>query len=134
MKVLERFLALALVAALPACSTGLRAEPVVTHFGLIPQGRAVAGSPTAFVIVALDASTGKEAWVYAPDPVAGIITNRGINYWESKDRADRRLVPNTISLVAAGAVQREGFERRQLTVGPHHVVIRDLDCGGTAGI
>ena len=43
-------------------------------------------------IVALDASTGKEVWVYAPDPAAGIITNRGINYWESKDRADRRLL------------------------------------------
>ena len=43
-------------------------------------------------IVALGASTGKEVWVYAPDPAAGIITNRGINYWESKDRADRRLL------------------------------------------
>ena len=43
-------------------------------------------------IVALDASTGKELWVYAPDPAASIITNRGINYWESKDRTDRRLL------------------------------------------
>ena len=43
-------------------------------------------------IVALDAATGKEIWTYAPDPPAAIITNRGINYWESKDRTDRRLL------------------------------------------
>ena len=43
-------------------------------------------------IVALDAATGKEIWTYTPDPPATIITNRGINYWESQDRADRRLL------------------------------------------
>jgi quinoprotein glucose dehydrogenase len=43
-------------------------------------------------IVALEAATGKEIWTYTPDPPATIITNRGINYWESKDRADRRLL------------------------------------------
>jgi quinoprotein glucose dehydrogenase len=43
-------------------------------------------------IVALDARTGKELWTHTPDPPATIITNRGINYWESKDRADRRLL------------------------------------------
>jgi quinoprotein glucose dehydrogenase len=43
-------------------------------------------------IVALDAATGKEAWVYAPEPAPSIITNRGITYWESKDRSDRRLL------------------------------------------
>jgi len=43
-------------------------------------------------LVALNAATGKEIWTYAPDPAPGIITNRGINYWESKDRADRRLL------------------------------------------
>jgi quinoprotein glucose dehydrogenase len=43
-------------------------------------------------IVALDAGTGKEVWTYTPDPPAAIITNRGINYWESKDRTDRRLL------------------------------------------
>jgi glucose dehydrogenase len=43
-------------------------------------------------IVALDARTGKEVWTYAPDPVAKIITNRGINYWESEDHTDRRLL------------------------------------------
>jgi glucose dehydrogenase len=43
-------------------------------------------------IVALDASTGKEIWTCAPEPNTTIITNRGINYWESRDRADRRLL------------------------------------------
>jgi quinoprotein glucose dehydrogenase len=43
-------------------------------------------------VVALEAGTGKEIWTYTPDPPATIITNRGINYWESKDRADRRLL------------------------------------------
>jgi quinoprotein glucose dehydrogenase len=43
-------------------------------------------------IVALGASTGKEVWSYSPGPETKIITNRGINYWESKDRSDRRLL------------------------------------------
>jgi quinoprotein glucose dehydrogenase len=43
-------------------------------------------------IVALDARTGKEIWIYTPDPAARIITSRGINYWESKDHSDRRLL------------------------------------------
>jgi len=40
-------------------------------------------------IVALDATTGKQIWSH---PVDGAPTNRGINYWESKDRSDRRLI------------------------------------------
>ncbi len=43
-------------------------------------------------IVALEASTGKEIWTYQPDTDTKIITNRGINYWESKDRTERRLL------------------------------------------
>jgi len=43
-------------------------------------------------IVALDASTGKETWTHASGPEIKIITNRGINYWESKDRSERRLL------------------------------------------
>jgi quinoprotein glucose dehydrogenase len=39
--------------------------------------------------VALDAATGKEVWVH---PNTGAIGTRGANYWESKDRADRRLL------------------------------------------
>jgi quinoprotein glucose dehydrogenase len=43
-------------------------------------------------IVALDASTGKEIWTHSSGPEIKIITNRGINYWESRDRSDRRLL------------------------------------------
>jgi glucose dehydrogenase len=43
-------------------------------------------------IVAIDASTGKEIWTHTSGPEIRIITNRGINYWESKDRSDRRLL------------------------------------------
>ena len=41
------------------------------------------------VIVALDATTGKEIWTH---PAEGRPTKRGYNYWESKDRTDRRLI------------------------------------------
>ena len=43
-------------------------------------------------IVALDAATGREIWAHPADPGTTIITNRGMNYWESKDRSDRRLL------------------------------------------
>ena len=43
-------------------------------------------------LVALDAATGRELWSSAPDPDIKVITNRGFNYWESKDRLDRRLL------------------------------------------
>lgn len=43
-------------------------------------------------VVALDAASGKELWSYSPGADTKVITNRGINYWQSKDRADRRLL------------------------------------------
>jgi quinoprotein glucose dehydrogenase len=43
-------------------------------------------------IVALDAGTGSEIWTYTPSSAFKIVTNRGINYWESRDRTDRRLL------------------------------------------
>jgi quinoprotein glucose dehydrogenase len=43
-------------------------------------------------IVALDAGTGKEIWTHATDAKEAHITNRGIDYWESVDRSDRRLL------------------------------------------
>ena len=39
-------------------------------------------------LVALDAVTGRELWVH---PFQGPVASRGMNYWESKDRSDRRL-------------------------------------------
>ncbi len=41
-------------------------------------------------ILALDATTGKQIWSHPV--VNGTPTSRGINYWESKDRSDRRLI------------------------------------------
>jgi quinoprotein glucose dehydrogenase len=43
-------------------------------------------------IVALDAATGKEIWTHPTDPNTTLITNRGIDYWESADGSDRRLL------------------------------------------
>jgi quinoprotein glucose dehydrogenase len=40
-------------------------------------------------LVALDAATGKELWIHANLPG---LTTRGISYWGSKDRKDRRLI------------------------------------------
>lgn len=45
-------------------------------------------------LVALDAATGKELWVHrfaAAGRFSGIAGQRGANYWESKDRSDRRI-------------------------------------------
>lgn len=45
-------------------------------------------------LVAVDAATGKEVWTYAfpsGGRFSGITGQRGANYWESKDRSDRRL-------------------------------------------
>jgi quinoprotein glucose dehydrogenase len=50
-------------------------------------------------LVALDATTGKQLWVHtfptaggAPSRFGGIAGQRGANYWESKDRSDRRIL------------------------------------------
>ncbi|MEZ5401278.1 MAG: pyrroloquinoline quinone-dependent dehydrogenase [Bryobacteraceae bacterium] len=43
-------------------------------------------------IVALDAATGRELWAHAAEPGTKVITNRGINYWQSKDGSESRLL------------------------------------------
>jgi quinate dehydrogenase (quinone) len=43
--------------------------------------------PAAFV--ALNAATGEEIW---RSPLEGQVGSRGMNYWESEDRSDRRLI------------------------------------------
>lgn len=43
-------------------------------------------------IVALDAATGKERWAYSPGADTTAITHRGMNYWESQDRKERRIL------------------------------------------
>jgi quinoprotein glucose dehydrogenase len=51
-------------------------------------------------IAALDALTGKEIWVHDNNNPRN-ISNRGINYWESKDRSDRRLFYSTNNMLHA---------------------------------
>ena len=43
-------------------------------------------------IVALDAATGKEIWIHPTGAKTSLITKRGIDYWESADRSERRLL------------------------------------------
>src|ERR1700734_3211118 len=50
-------------------------------------------------LVAVNATTGKELWIHAFTTAAGVPSRfgviaglRGANYWESKDRTDRRLL------------------------------------------
>jgi quinoprotein glucose dehydrogenase len=57
-------------------------NPIVVDEMMYVQG---AGN----AIVALDAATGTEIWTH---PNQGAIGARGLNYWESPDRSDRRLV------------------------------------------
>ncbi|MDB5014739.1 MAG: quinoprotein glucose dehydrogenase, partial [Daejeonella sp.] len=52
-------------------------------------------------LVALDAITGKEIWIHAN---LNLASKRGINYWESKDKKDRRLLfcmNNTLQAIDA---------------------------------
>src|SRR6186713_1610579 len=46
--------------------------------------------------VALDAATGKQLWIH--EGVQG-FNSRGVNYWESKDGKDRRLIFSTANML-----------------------------------
>jgi quinoprotein glucose dehydrogenase len=59
-----------------------RFNPIVVDGVMYTLGKANA-------IVALDAATGKEIWIHENQ---GAVGDRGINYWESADRKDRRLL------------------------------------------
>jgi quinoprotein glucose dehydrogenase len=54
-------------------------------------GRGANGS-----FVALDAATGKQIWIH--EGVQG-FNSRGVNYWESKDGKDRRLIFSTVNML-----------------------------------
>ena len=51
-------------------------------------------------VVALNAATGAEIWVHDNGNPRS-ITSRGLNYWESKDRRDRRLLFSTNNMLHA---------------------------------
>ena len=55
-------------------------------------------------LVALDAATGKELWVHvfpSGGRFGGIGGQRGANYWESKDRTDRRIFVTSSGMLYA---------------------------------
>src|SRR6476469_473361 len=49
-------------------------------------------------LIALDAATGKELWIH--EGLAG-ITSRGVNFWQSEDGKDRRLLFSINSFLQA---------------------------------
>ena len=61
-------------------------------------------------IVALDAATGKELWVYRSSALTQRReTHRGINYWQSADGSDKRLLitfDNQLEAINADSGQR----------------------------
>ncbi|MCM3881468.1 MAG: PQQ-binding-like beta-propeller repeat protein [Vicinamibacterales bacterium] len=57
-------------------------HPIIVHGTVYTRGRNGA-------LIALDAKTGRELWIH--DGMDG-MTTRGLNYWESKDGKDRRLI------------------------------------------
>ena len=60
-----------------------------TGFNPIVVRNVIYGRGRNGALVALDAKTGKEIWIH--DGMQG-MSARGMNYWESKDGKDRRLV------------------------------------------
>ena len=77
-------------------------NPIVVRGTIYGRGRNGA-------IVALDAKTGKEIWIH--DGMKG-MTARGMNYWESRDGKDRRLIFSDERLPA-------GDRRGDRKVHPH---------------
>ena len=64
----------------PHASSGF--NPIVVDDVMYTMGRGNA-------LVALDASTGKEIWIH--EDMGGMV-GRGINYWQSEDGTDKRLI------------------------------------------
>jgi glucose dehydrogenase len=60
-----------------------------TDFNPLVVRGVVYGRGAGGAFVALDAATGKEIWTHKGVPG---FTSRGMNYWESKDGKDRRLI------------------------------------------
>jgi len=69
-----------------------------TDFNPLVVRGVVYGRGANNTFVALDAASGKELWI--SDPVAGFNV-RGINYWESRDGKDRRLLFTSNNLLQA---------------------------------
>ena len=103
-------------------------------------------------LVALDAATGKEIWVH--EGLNG-ITSKGINYWESADGKDRRLIfavdsflqeidartgksimsfgDNGISDMRVGLLRAEGTSARAMPASPGRIWRNIMIFGGQSG-
>jgi len=72
--------------------------------GTAPQFNPIVANGTMYVlagdgkVAALDPATGRELW---KSDTTGAISARGINYWQSRDGADRRLVFLNAGLIRA---------------------------------
>ena len=95
--------------------------PGQTDFNPLVVRGVVYGLGANGMFVALDAATGKELWVHK-----GVqnFNGRGVNYWESKDGKDRRLIFSTNNILQAidaqtgQAIQSFGVDGRvDLRVG-----------------
>jgi glucose dehydrogenase len=69
-----------------------------TDFNPLVVRGVVYGRTRGTALVALDAATGKELWVH--DGIDGFAL-RGVNYWESADGADRRLLFSARNMLQA---------------------------------
>ena len=107
-----------------------------TGDGIAYQGNPIVVDGVMYVmaknnsLVALDAATGREIWIHAD--LRG-LTRRGLNYWESADRQERRILftlNNTLQAIDARTGQsiltfgnnglvdlREGLGRDPITLG-----------------
>ena len=103
-------------------------------------------------LVALDAATGKELWVH--EGLNG-ITSKGINYWESADGKDRRLIfavdsflqeidartgksimtfgDNGIVDMRVGLLRAEGTSARAMPASPGRIWRNIMIFGGQSG-
>jgi quinoprotein glucose dehydrogenase len=62
------------------------------EFNPIVVGRTMYVLAQRTSVVALDAATGKELWVYRSKHAPPVEMHRGISYWQSKDGSERRLL------------------------------------------
>ena len=103
-------------------------------------------------LVALDAATGKELWIH--EGLNG-MTSKGINYWESQDGKDRRLIfaidsflqqidattgksiltfgDNGVSDMRVGLLRAEGTAARAMPASPGRIWRNIMVFGGQSG-
>ena len=121
-------------------------SPVFANDVLYGLGR------NASALVALDATTGEEIWVH--EGLSG-ITSKGINYWESADGKDRRLIfavdsflqqidartgksiltfgDNGIVDMRVGLLRAEGTSVRAMPASPGRIWRNIMIFGGQSG-